>query len=130
MPTRWAATNSDRVIACAALGISCANSYHVRCVTDLSAVPERGTPMRHHRSILAALVVSLLLVGSSIAAPRRVSTQFFMYLPHIDTSAPCTVSWPPEVPLVLPAFILAFLDAGDIWLFHPTTRSVERLTQD
>jgi len=86
--------------------------------------------MRHHRSILAALVVSLLLVGSSIAAPRRVSTQFFMYLPHIDTSAPCTVSWPPEVPLVLPAFILAFLDAGDIWLFHPTTRSVERLTQD
>jgi Tol biopolymer transport system component len=85
--------------------------------------------MRRHRSILASLVVSLLLLSSTTAAPRRLTPQFHMHLPQIHTSARCAPSPPGEVPLVLPTVPLAFIDAGDIWLFHSTNCSVEPLTQ-
>src|SRR4051794_983974 len=86
-----------------------------------------GAAMLHYRSILGALVVSLLLLSSTTAAPRRLTPQFQIYLPHIDTSERCAAPW--VGPLVLPAVPLAFIDDGDIWLFHATNCSVERLMQ-
>src|SRR5690349_11756474 len=83
--------------------------------------------MRHHRSILATLVVSFLLLNSTIAAPHRLTPQFQIYLPHIDTSERCAGPW--VGPLVLPTVPLAFIDDGDIWLFHAANCHVERLTQ-
>jgi Tol biopolymer transport system component len=77
---------------------------------------------------LAALITSLLLASSITAAPRRLTPQFQIYLPQILTSPRCAPTPPWEVPLVLPTVPLAFIDAGDIWLFHATNCSVEVLT--
>jgi Tol biopolymer transport system component len=85
--------------------------------------------MQRHCSILASLVLSLLLLSSTTAASHRLTAQFQIYLPHIDTSERCAPPLPGGGPLVVPTLPLAFIDADDIWLFHATNCSVEALTQ-
>jgi Tol biopolymer transport system component len=89
----------------------------------------RGVVMLHRGSIVV-LVASLLLAGSISAAPRRAISQLQIYLPQIYTSRPCETNPVLFAPLVLPARRLAFWEGGALWLFNPTSGSVERLAQD
>jgi Tol biopolymer transport system component len=81
------------------------------------------------RSILVALMVSLLLGGDGFAASHHASLQPQLYLPQVHVSMSCETTVPPERVLQLPAQPLAYLSFGDIWLFQASTGSKQRLTQ-
>jgi len=84
--------------------------------------------LRH--SILVALLASLLIASDSVVASQHAAPQPQMYLPQMHQSVACVTTSPPERSLVLPAQPLAFISSEDIWLYHVSTRNLERLTQN
>jgi TolB protein len=75
------------------------------------------------------LIASLLVVGSSAAAPHLAPSQRYIYLPQIATSEPCATNGVPFATLAVPARRLAFWENGVLWLFTPASGSVERLAE-
>jgi TolB protein len=81
-------------------------------------------------SIPIVLLLSLLIAGDNFAASHRATPQLHVYLPQMHQSLACATNPPQESPLVLPSQPLAFISAGDIWLYRVSTGNVERITQN
>jgi Tol biopolymer transport system component len=88
--------------------------------------------LRRH-SILAALIVSLLLLSSTAAASQAPTFAPQIYLPHMQIDSTCSAS--PQIPLALGARRLAFISGNAseqhaITLFDPVTNHAEPLIND
>src|SRR5437870_5283630 len=89
--------------------------------------------MLRRLSILAALIVSVLLLGGTTAASQAPTLAPRIYLPHTPIDSTCGA--PPQIPLALGTRRLAFIsgnanDPHAITLFDPVTNHAEPLIAD